>query len=165
MDSQIAPYTSESLVVPEGYMLVIGNSNQRYIVPDFMIPATHQAFEGYQRKLDLHVSTATGGSGNTHDIPYFLIGEDKVVSPHDPTLTERECLGLHAEIKSLQERLGISYKDASHHLYMAELEKLKAEKDASKAFSNLMMRTERAVKMFNQKADELAGQHGSGGSA
>ncbi|KAF8812718.1 hypothetical protein BYT27DRAFT_7207558 [Phlegmacium glaucopus] len=140
--------TSENIVVPEGYAIVIGNVGQRYIVPKFMIPATHQAFEAYQKKVELNVENAPGGglyehsarannhfkSGNTQDIPYFSMGEDKVMSPHDPPLTDRECLGLHAEIKSLQERLGISYKDASHRLYMSELEKLKAEKDASKAF-------------------------------
>ncbi|KAF8799523.1 hypothetical protein BYT27DRAFT_7120466, partial [Phlegmacium glaucopus] len=103
-----------NIVVPEGYAIVIGNVGQRYIVPEFMIPATHQAFEAYQKKVELNVENAPGGSGNTQDIPYFSMGEDKVMSPHDPPLTDRECLGLHAEIKSLQERLGISYKDASH---------------------------------------------------
>ncbi|KAF8814637.1 hypothetical protein BYT27DRAFT_7219579 [Phlegmacium glaucopus] len=115
--------------------------------------------------LDEHSARANNHfkSGNTQDIPYFSMGEDKVMSPHDPPLTDRECLGLHAEIKSLQERLGISYKDASHRLYMSQLEKLKAEKDASKAFSNLKLRTDGAVKMFNEMAAKLAGQDRSGG--
>ena len=37
---------------------------------------------------------------------------------------------LHAEVKALQARLGISYKDAAHRLYMAEIAKLNSEKDA-----------------------------------
>lgn len=36
-------------------------------------------------------------------------------------------LGCHAEVLALQQRLGISYKDASHWLYMAKLEALKAK--------------------------------------
>jgi hypothetical protein len=39
-------------------------------------------------------------------------------------------LELHAEVKALQARLGISYKDAAHRLYMAEIAKLNSEKDA-----------------------------------
>ncbi|KAF8800760.1 hypothetical protein BYT27DRAFT_7116735 [Phlegmacium glaucopus] len=164
--------TSENIVVPEGYAIVIGNVGQWYIVPEFMILATHQAFEAYQKKVELNVENAPGGVKLTiisslaiHRIFPFSMGEDKVMSPHDPPLTDRECLGLHAEIKSLQERLGISYKDASHWLYMSELEKLKAEKDASKAFCNLKLQTDGAVKMFNEMAAKLADQDRSGGSA
>ena len=40
-------------------------------------------------------------------------------------LSDQENLILHAEVVALQQKLGISYKDASHQLYMAELEKLK----------------------------------------
>ena len=44
---------------------------------------------------------------------------------------------LHAEVLMLQETLGISYKDASHRLYLAELEKLKVADEKYKAFKNL----------------------------
>jgi len=40
------------------------------------------------------------------------------------TLTDRELLGCHAEVKALQNNLGTSYKDASHCLFMAEVEML-----------------------------------------
>ena len=35
---------------------------------------------------------------------------------------------LHREIKALQSRLGISYKDAAHRLYVGEIDKLKNKK-------------------------------------
>lgn len=41
-------------------------------------------------------------------------------------LSDREWLALHAEIKALQQQLGLSYKDSAHRLYIAEVEKLKA---------------------------------------
>lgn len=45
----------------------------------------------------------------------------------------------------MQERLGISYKDASHRLYMAEMERLKADEQAFKAFTTLEIRTKKAL--------------------
>jgi hypothetical protein len=42
-------------------------------------------------------------------------------------LTNRELLSCHAKVKALQNQLGTLYKDASHHPYMAEVEKLKQQ--------------------------------------
>ena len=39
-------------------------------------------------------------------------------------------MGLHAEVQALMERLEISYKNAAHCLYVAEVAKLNSEKDA-----------------------------------
>ena len=58
--------------------------------------------------------------------------------------SHREQLSAHAEVLALQDQLGISYKDASHHLYMAELEKVTADQRISKAFSILQASTEKA---------------------
>ena len=44
-----------------------------------------------------------------------------------------------AEVLALQQRLGISYKDASHWLYIIELEKLKVAEASHKAFKDLDM--------------------------
>lgn len=46
-------------------------------------------------------------------------------------------MNLHAEVKALQETLGISYKDAAHRLYMAEVNKMKAEKDSEVAITKV----------------------------
>jgi hypothetical protein len=46
-------------------------------------------------------------------------------------------MNLHAEVLALQQQLGLSYKDSSHRLYMAELEKLKIADKNQKAFENL----------------------------
>lgn len=48
-----------------------------------------------------------------------------------------EALHLHAEIKALQETLGISYKDATHRLYMTEVEKMKIEKMKEVSFAKI----------------------------
>ena len=56
---------------------------------------------------------------------------------------------LHAEVLTLQETLGISYKDASHRLYLAKLEKLKVADEKYKAFKNLGSRLGKFVHNIN----------------
>ena len=46
-------------------------------------------------------------------------------------------MNLYAEVLDLQERWGITYKDSSHWLYMAKLEKLKVVETSYKAFTNM----------------------------
>jgi len=47
----------------------------------------------------------------------------------------------------MQERLGISYKDAAHRLYMAELERVKRDQKMYKAFANLEASTKKTLEM------------------
>ena len=49
--------------------------------------------------------------------------------------SERELHLLHAEVKALQETFGISYKDAAHRLFMAEVERVKKADSAAKSFA------------------------------
>jgi len=49
--------------------------------------------------------------------------------------SEREHHFLHAEVKALQTTLGISYKDAAHRLFMAEVERVKMADSATHSFS------------------------------
>ena len=46
--------------IPEGYVIVRGPGNQHYVVPEFMVPALHQTFDGDQIKNDLQVLSASG---------------------------------------------------------------------------------------------------------
>ena len=80
---------------------------------------------------------------NMTDAPYYVMAPNQLILPADSAsvlvlisvvyisssslqiLTDRELLSCHAEVKALQNKLGTSYKDASHRLYMAEVEKLK----------------------------------------
>jgi hypothetical protein len=72
-------------------------------------------------------------------------------------MTDREMMGLHAEILSLRDRLGISYKDASHRLYMTEWKKLKNDERTHKAFSILTGHTRDALVSFQTRLGELGG--------
>ena len=42
---------------------------------------------------------------------------------------------LHAEVKALQDTLGISYKDAAHQLFLAEVEQVKKADSGAKSFA------------------------------
>lgn len=46
-------------------------------------------------------------------------------------------MSLHAEVKALQATLGLSYKDAAHRLYMAEVEKMRAQRQAEFALAKI----------------------------
>jgi hypothetical protein len=78
-------------------------------------------------------------------------------------LTDRELIGFHAEVKALQERLGISYKDASHRLYMAEVEKLKANETSRKLCVSLKSRTDQALQVFSKYVAKGSGLENVGG--
>ena len=56
---------------------------------------------------------------------------------------------------ALQERLGISYKDASHRLYMAELERLKADERMFRAFAIQQASTEKALEKAYKSVKDL----------
>jgi hypothetical protein len=66
-------------------------------------------------------------------------------------LSEQEYLSLHAEVVALQQRLGISYKDASHRLYLREFERLKAADAKQKAFKNLERRIDNYLEDLNMR--------------
>lgn len=52
---------------------------------------------------------------------------------------------MHSKIKALSQQLGISYKDAAHRLYMAEIEHLKMADSALKSYMMLKGRIDHIV--------------------
>ncbi|KAJ3488223.1 hypothetical protein NLJ89_g11638 [Agrocybe chaxingu] len=72
--------------------------------------------------------------------PYYTIAQDNVVLPPDPALSERELLTMHAEIKVVQARYGLSYKDAAHRVHLQEVARLEAEDNAMRTFAVLQAR-------------------------
>lgn len=54
-------------------------------------------------------------------------------------------LTMHSKIKALCHRFGISYKDAAHRLYMAEIEKLKMADSTAKSYEMLKERVDDIV--------------------
>lgn len=69
--------------------------------------------------------------------------------------SDRERLAAHAEVLALQETLGISYKDAAHRLYMAELERFKADEKTLNAVVCLDMATRSKLEKGLKSVREL----------
>ena len=59
--------------------------------------------------------------------------------------SQRELHFLHAKVKALQDTLGISYKDAAHRLFSAEVEWVQKANSASKAFAAIRTRIDNLV--------------------
>jgi hypothetical protein len=58
--------------IPDGYVIVAGPDNLEYVLPDFLVPALHQMFDGYRKKLDLDAFRQAGSvSGLTSNGIYF----------------------------------------------------------------------------------------------
>jgi hypothetical protein len=71
------------------------------------------------------------------------------------TLTDRELLSCHAEVKALQNNLGTSYKDASHRLYMAEVETLEQQDITLRTYATLKERMECDMKSFERRLSNI----------
>jgi len=50
--------------IPDGYVRIQTEDGQHYLVPNFMIPASHQAMDAYRKKAELGVHGARGGVSN-----------------------------------------------------------------------------------------------------
>jgi len=71
------------------------------------------------------------------------------------TLTDRELLSCHAAVKALQDQFGISYKDASHRLYLAEVEKLEQQDITLKTYATLKERLEDNLESFERRFADI----------
>ncbi|KAF8802330.1 hypothetical protein BYT27DRAFT_7261112 [Phlegmacium glaucopus] len=111
---------------------------KQYIVPDFLAPSTEQALAAIDAREQVNAMNTTYESSST-------IAAGLVKTPLDPSLTEQEASLLHVEIQALAQKLGLSYKDAAHRLYMAEIERLKMADSAAKSFSALKHRMDKIV--------------------
>jgi hypothetical protein len=46
---------------PEGFVRVVAPDGTPCLVPEFLIPATNQAFEGHRKRVDLGINKKKGG--------------------------------------------------------------------------------------------------------
>jgi len=54
-------------------------------------------------------------------------------------------MAVHAEVLALQARWGLSYKDASHRLYIAEVEKLRCHATAAESLRKTRQRIDKII--------------------
>lgn len=73
------------------------------------------------------------------------------VNASSQPLTDRELLNCHAAVKALQTQFGISYKDASHRLFLAEVEKLEHQTSTLRTYADLKERMEASIQSFERR--------------
>ncbi|KAF8804317.1 hypothetical protein BYT27DRAFT_7259302 [Phlegmacium glaucopus] len=140
------PTALSSHDLPTGYTFRHARDGSCFAVPEFLVTATHTAFDAHHMKSVLHVDHVSSEVCLTsvisipshklffagplkqphikHGLPASYINAGTVMAPVDPTLSNCELVALLAEAKALKERYGITLKDACHRLYMAETAKL-----------------------------------------
>ncbi|KAH9481626.1 hypothetical protein JR316_0006153 [Psilocybe cubensis] len=112
--------------IPEGYIAIDGPDNIKYVVPRFMIPSLEHDLAVLGSKEDPIVNNADlTRKPNAKQSDSYLTLSGILRVPPENSLTDHEMLALHSEVQALKQSLGISYKDAAHRLYMAEVAKLK----------------------------------------
>jgi len=70
--------------VLDRYVAIRADDGQCYLVPHFMIPATHQALNAYHQKLDLDVCNAVGGVSFVYFTSVEVSGRSCVVAAPAP---------------------------------------------------------------------------------
>ncbi|KAF8186705.1 hypothetical protein BJ912DRAFT_927057 [Pholiota molesta] len=117
--------------VPNGFSVATGPDDKEYLVPDFLLPALQQEFDAWQMRVALRCSKGT--------------------CSYNQPLTEQELLSGHGAVVALQHKFGISYKDAAHRLYMAQVEHLKVSDGAYKAIKSIDNQLEDLLRDLNGK--------------
>jgi hypothetical protein len=125
-----------------------------YIFPvSIVLTIFRQDFENLSKEFD------TMGEGNVmfptvpvSNVNLYFGMPDKLQGSSD-----RERLSAHTEVVLLQERLGISYKDASHRLYMAELERVKRDQKLYTSFASLEGSIKKTLEMAYNTISEIQG--------
>lgn len=47
--------------IPEGFVLTISPDGQHWIMPEYLVPPTDQAFAGYRKQIEFNVTKEQGG--------------------------------------------------------------------------------------------------------
>jgi hypothetical protein len=68
--SQAVPHDSQLASIPDGFVEMVGPNGDHDLVPEYLIPATHQAFDAYRKQVALNVQNEQGGvSLSTRSLP------------------------------------------------------------------------------------------------
>ena len=73
--------------VADGFVIFTSPSGDHILVPNYLVPATHQAFQGYHRRADLNVRKERGGV-----CVVFSIFSNNPIGKETPTLADADVL-------------------------------------------------------------------------
>lgn len=61
-----ADKTQTSPSIPEGFVVIITPDGNKCLVPEFLIPATNEAYDGYLKKVELDINNESGEASTNH---------------------------------------------------------------------------------------------------
>ncbi|KAF5381992.1 hypothetical protein D9615_004470 [Tricholomella constricta] len=115
--------------------VVIKSGSQNYLVPQYLATVTEQKLlTEAEKEKELKKAKTLPGPNKHLDGNCLNLASGSVTIPPDPPMTQRELLGLHAEIKAFQQIHNVTYASAARQLYLAEVAKLQSEQVALNAF-------------------------------
>jgi hypothetical protein len=59
--------------IPEGFSSVMGPENNRYVVPDFFVPALQVSLNGQMKKDKMNIENTDGSVSNNFGFVFFLL--------------------------------------------------------------------------------------------
>ncbi|KAF8805985.1 hypothetical protein BYT27DRAFT_7257400 [Phlegmacium glaucopus] len=116
------PRESEHDWIPDGCVSLVGPDGQRYVVPDFMVPAMRQVVEGKKKKEDLMAFGASGtkpaGSSSSGSTDIFCAGRvigimvSGIIGPGMtmPSIRDTSTFALGTNVRAITVMLTIHWK-------------------------------------------------------
>lgn len=77
----ISTSSQEVTAVPDGFVLITFEDGSHCIVPEFLVPATNDAFNGYRKRLAMDITWKSGG------VSVYLIGAGNMRWPRPGSIT------------------------------------------------------------------------------
>ncbi|KAF9552128.1 hypothetical protein CPC08DRAFT_768530 [Agrocybe pediades] len=153
------------LEAPDGYCLGVTEGGTKYIVPRYLLEDIKSKDAAHRKRSQVIRERVEIGSGITEEgEPEESIGEVLLSFPPDPILSQFDLLQRHSEVMEMRQRHGISYKDACHRLYLAEMERVHAKQEAYYGFRDL---EKRIIEALEEVSGSTTAQNnvGSGSSS
>ncbi|KAF9549684.1 hypothetical protein CPC08DRAFT_769044 [Agrocybe pediades] len=126
--------------VPDGYIVGELEGGQMAILPKYMLKGLKDHYACHKAVVENFTDRVEIGIGIPEDREDHESSPDTLVQllfPPNPIVSQFDLLQRHSEIMAMRDEHGISYKDACHRLYLAELERVKVMQETHHSFKTL----------------------------
>ncbi|KAF9559420.1 hypothetical protein CPC08DRAFT_763298 [Agrocybe pediades] len=136
-----------------GYAAAVSEDGVEYLVPRYMLEDAKCQASGHRKRLEALRERVEIGTGVPEDGETDRFAEGMLTFPPNPMLSQFDLLQRHAEVMAMRDMYGITYKDACHRLYLAELERVKAKLETYFAMKELELSIIDALEEVSQTSN------------
>ncbi|KAF9471419.1 hypothetical protein BDN70DRAFT_901365 [Pholiota conissans] len=123
--------------LPSGYTRIAAADGQSYLVPEFLIDVTKTHLNKTPAEAATRTTEENNASTRVFQLPGGVhIAKTDALLPAVACISEQEVLSLHAEIEAVQQRYGITFKDAAQRLFMSEVACVQSHFNAMQGFAS-----------------------------